>query len=339
MAVNSVAIMVQKLDYVQLDEPHQTAVDNYCVFAGFFEYYTSLVELFMILFVIHGLYQNVIKQKPKKYLEVIYLCVATLVPLVIACVPFFGITYGKSGPWCWIKDRTEDCERNDFGTALQFVLWYLPLIIAMILTLIASIFTCYKVRKGIENHWQGPYDPELSVHRGRLRKVFKIMLTYMPVCYLLINLCGLPNALYWAFATEPWYPLWLISGLCPPLRGAFFAIPYLFHTETRRQIKKINISAAIKQKLFKKHKITAYPAKECAFSDSLTFPAAADTTVERLKIYRNPSLRQTLSQSLEGTYKIDDSHNTTTTTASKEVDLPSIKIPSNIENGPANDTS
>lgn len=293
-AINSIAIIAQKVDYFEPNAQQQNIIDKYCIFSGFFELYTSLVELLILLCITHGLYHSVIKQKPKKYLEGIYVSISLLLPLIVACIPFFGrgITYGKSGPWCWIRERDSECEPYLFGIVLQFAIWYVPLVVITIVILSAYVATLCKLRNGIENHWQGPYDPEVLVHRGRLRKVVKIMLSYLPVLYLLVNLFSLPNAIYWAIGERPIFALWVLHGILPPLRGALFAIPYLFHTDTRRQLNKISLRAAVTQRLTRKKQIiTAYPAKECAFSDSLTFPATADTTIERQKPYRNPSLR------------------------------------------------
>lgn len=295
-AINSLVIAIQKLDYAT----RSTELDKYCIFAGFLEYYTSQVELIGLVCITHGLYRTVFKQKPKKYLEFTYIALSVLGPILLACIPIFGhsgnVTYGKSGPWCWIEDRFDNCDKNYFGIALQFILWYTPLLIVTVITVIVYVVMFCKVHKSIESHWQGPYDPELSLHKGRLRKVVKILLAYIPLLYLVINLFSLPNAIQWAIADEPLFPLWVFHGVFPPLRGALFALPYLFHTDTRQQIKQISVRATIKQYFMRNKAITSYPAKECNFSDSLTFPGAAETTYERNKPYRNPSLRLQLSQ-------------------------------------------
>ena len=290
-AINSIAIIAQKVDYFDPNTQQEGIIDKYCIFSGFFELYTSLVELLILLCITHGLYHSVIKQKPKKYLEGIYVSISLLLPLVIACIPFFGLSYGKSGPWCWIRERDSECDPYLFGIILQFAIWYIPLVAITIIILSAYVATLCKLRNGIENHWQGPYDPEVLVQRGRLRKVVKIMLAYLPVLYLVVNLFSLPNAIYWAIGERPIFALWVLHAILPPLRGALFAIPYLFHTDTRRQLNKISLRAAVTQRLSRKQQINSYPAKECTFSDSLTFPATADTTIERNRVYRNPSLR------------------------------------------------
>lgn len=298
-AINSIAIIIQKVDYFEPNETQANILDKYCIFVGFFELYTSLVELLSLLCITHGVYRCIIKQKPKKYLEGIYITASLLTPLLIVCVPFFGrqVTYGKSGPWCWIQERDQECTKNVFGIILQFTIWYIPLIVVTAITSIVYVSMLYSVRRSLENHWQGPYDPELFLHKGRLRKIVKIMLAYLPVLYLIVNLFSLPNAIYWAIGEKPIFALWVLHGVLPPLRGALFAIPYLFHTDTRRQIKQLNIRAAIKQQFVNNtHAISNYPAKECNFTDSLNFPASAETTYEHTRPYNNPSLRFQLSK-------------------------------------------
>ena len=289
-AINSIAIIIQKVDYFEPNDDQSYILDKYCIFAGFFELFTSLVELMSLLCITHGLYHSVIKQKPKKYFEAIYITLSLIIPSLLCCVPFFGEAYGKTGPWCWIRERDEYCQPYLFGIILQFSLWYVPLVLVTMVVSCVSVTTLYKVHKSIENRWQGPYDPEVYVHRGRLKKVVKIMLAYLPILYLLVNLFSLPNAIYWAIGDTPLIGLWVLHAVFPPLRGALFALPYLFHTETRRQISKINIMAAIRRR-FNRKVVTAYPVKQCNFSDSLPFPSTGDTTIDRQTLpYRNPSL-------------------------------------------------
>ena len=288
-AINSIAIMVQKVDYFDPNNHQSNILDRYCIFAGFFELFTSLIELISLLCITHGLYRSVIKQKPKKYFEAIYIGLSILIPSLVCCIPFFGESYGRTGPWCWIRERDEDCNPYHLGIILQFSLWYVPLVLVTMVVSCVSVATLYRVHKSIESRWQGPYDPEVYVHRGRLKKVVKIMLAYLPILYLIVNLFSLPNAIYWAIGDTPLIGLWALHAIFPPLRGALFALPYLFHTETRRQISKINILAAIKRR-FNRKVVTTYPAKQCAFTDSLPFPSTGDNTLERARPYRNPSL-------------------------------------------------
>lgn len=291
-AINSGTIMLQKVDYFTPNSYQEDILDKYCIFIGFCEYYTSMVQLTSLICVTHGLYHCIIKQKPKKYLEVSYITISILAPLLIACVPFFGpgTSYGKSGPWCWIKDRNEECNKNYFGISLQYILWYFPVIAVTILILLVYVCMVSRVRQRLENHWQGPYDPELFLHKGKLKKVVKMMLAYLPIGFILVNLFSLPNTIHWTIADSPILVLWLIHGVIPPLRGTLFAIPYLFHTDTRRQIKQMKIKATIKEYFTRKSTVSNYPAKQCNFSDSLTFPVEADTTYERHRPYRNLSL-------------------------------------------------
>ena len=289
-AINSVAIIAQKVDYFTPSEQQSDILDKYCIFAGCFEFFTSIVQLISLVGITHGLYHSVIKERPKKFFEAVYISLSLLVPSILCCIPFFGISYGKSGPWCWIRERDSNCQPFYLGIVLQFSLWYTPLILVTIVVMCVSVATLYRVHKSYDSQWQGPYDPEVYVHRGRLKKVVKIMLAYLPILYLVVNLFSLPNAIYWSIGDSPILALWVFHAIFPPLRGALIALPYLFHNETRRQISKINIAAAIKRR-FKRKVVTTYPVKQCAFSDSLQFPSlGGDTTIERQKHYRNPSL-------------------------------------------------
>lgn len=297
IAINSVAIAAQKVDYFTPNDMQATILERYCIFAGFLGQYTSLVELLSLLCITHGLYTSVIRQKPKKHLEAIYIGISLSVPFIISCIPFFGegTAYGKSGPWCWIREKNQDdCSRYLFGIILQFSVWYVPLVLVAVVVICVYITTLYKIRKTIAAQWTGPYDPEVFVQKGRLRKVVKLLLAYLPVLYLIMNLFSLPNAIHWAIVDTPLYPLWVIHAIFPPMKGILFALPYLFHTDTRRLLKGGKIRDAVRERFVRKPVVRAYPCKQPMFTDSQTFPSAPDTTLQREGVYRNPSLSQAL---------------------------------------------
>ena len=284
-AVNSLAIILQRVDYFI----QNNATEQYCVFAGLFELYTSLVELMALACISHSL-SCMIKWRKEQphYLEAVYIVICLLLPALIVWPPFITQSYGKSGPWCWIRERDQACQRDITGIAFQFGLWYLPLFIVSTMVTIAYLYTIMKTRKRTRanSNWRGPYNPEATSQKGQLSKTVKSMLAYMPVFYLLVNIAALPNSIHWAAANEPQLFLWIIAAVFPPLRGALIALPFLFRKETRKILNRPQIKAAMTDN----NNATPYPARQSRFSDSLPFPDSGDSTLDRQKAYRNPSV-------------------------------------------------
>lgn len=308
-AANSLAIVIQKVDYFVQNE----ATEVYCLFAGCFELYTSLIELLGLACISHSLSYIVrMKREHTRYLEAAYIIICLVVPALLSWPPFLTHSYGKSGPWCWIRERNEICERDIAGIALQFGLWYLPLLLVSTIVTFTYLYIILKTRRrASENsNWRGPNHPDTDTQKGQLSKMVKFILAYMPFLYLLVNLFSLPNSIHWAIADEPLLVLWAIAAVLPPLRGALFSLPYLFRKETRKVLSRPQIRAAIKDEIV----ATPYPAKQAMFSDSLLFQDGGDSTIDRQKPYRNPSVSFVESNN----HKTGNQHETTNSKPSKK---------------------
>lgn len=287
-ALNSLAIASQKVDYFV----QNNATESYCVFAGFFSQYTSQVELLAVIGLVLGLYVNVFSKKLRKRVEVLSVISVLVIPALVSWLPFIDNSYGKTGPWCWIRERELDCNIHVLGQVLQYLLWYLPLLVAITVVLCVYFLAYHKLRQSIKGTWARPYDPEVQLTRGQLRKNVRLLLTYIPLLYLLFTLFALPNAIYWSFGSEPILALWVIQAVVLPLRGALFAIPYIFNKHTRKKISQTKLRVLDNQVSKRANSVNPYPAVASNFSDSLRFALKEDCTLERNKVYRNPSLSQ-----------------------------------------------
>ena len=291
-AANSLSIVIQKVDYFIENE----ATEWYCLFAGCFELYTSLMELFALACISHSLSYIIRNRKEHtRYLEAFYIIICLVFPALLSWPPFLTKSYGKSGPWCWIRERNTVCQRDIPGIALQFGLWYLPLMLVSTTVTFVYLHIIFKTRRRTreQSHWKGPYHPDAVIQKGQLSKLVKFMMAYMPFLYLLVNLFSLPNSIHWAIADAPLFPLWVMAAVLPPLRGALFALPYLFRKETCKVLSRPQIKAAITHPKV----VAPYPARQAHFSDSLTFPDGGDSTIDRQKPYRNPSVSYVESSS------------------------------------------
>ena len=176
------------------------------------------------------------------------------------------------------------------GVVLQYLLWYLPLLTVVTIVLSVYLYAYLKIRKIIRRTYARPYDPEVQLIREQLRKHQKQWLTYIPLLYLMFTLLALPNAIHRSFNDEPSIALWTIQAVTVPLRGAMFAIPYLFNKHTRNKIIQTKLCMRISHGSKKAPVVNPYPAMDARFSDSLYYAHKDNNTLERENVYRNPSL-------------------------------------------------
>ena len=285
-ALNSLSIVTQKVDYFGAN----SATEVYCVIAGFISQYTSLVELLAVLGLVLGLYVNIFHRKLRRRVEVLCVLLVLMIPALVSWVPFINLSYGSSGPWCWIREKEQNCERYVMGLVLQYLLWYLPLFTVVITVLCMYSCAYYKLRKIIKGTYARPYDPEVQLTREQLQKHKKQWLLYIPLLYLVFTLLALPNAIHRVFKDEPRLELWLIQAVTVPLRGALFAIPYILNKHTRNKISRTKLWVRNSHGSKKGRAVNPYPAMDANFSDSLYYAHKDDNTLERENVYRNPSL-------------------------------------------------
>ena len=68
--------------------------------------------------------------------EVVFLPVAFVIPVLFDWIPFTTSSYGSTGPWCWIHNIEEKCTIHRAGLA---VLWTVPFVLVASLTIVFFI--------------------------------------------------------------------------------------------------------------------------------------------------------------------------------------------------------
>ena len=79
--------------------------------------------------------------KNYKKLELVYITCSTLIPTIMASIPYITHSYGRSGAWCWIQDWNKNCPSDIFeaGNVETFALWYGPAFFILLLDSIAMV--------------------------------------------------------------------------------------------------------------------------------------------------------------------------------------------------------
>ena len=173
------------------------------------------------------------KKKRPPRLEGLYCAIVVFGSLVVAFIPLFCLLggvqcygYDPVGQWCWISGKDENCSRIAAGLALQIVLYYIPTISAVLLsvgTVVHIITLCCNKKQ---------FCPRILALLPDQQDVGftcpLIILTCYLICFSLINVIslgirfhGLPNKADTIVLTTL-YSLW---GLIPAI-FVFFLLVY-----------------------------------------------------------------------------------------------------------------
>lgn len=110
-----------------------------CIAVGFLSQYGSWVLLLYIYWVISQLLLLSVCHVSTKKAEPFIVLLPVLLPIPISCIPFIHNLYGSAGAWCWIVTATADCEKVYAGQIEQFVLWYGPMFLASLGSVIVTL--------------------------------------------------------------------------------------------------------------------------------------------------------------------------------------------------------
>ena len=217
--------------------------EPYCYFGGWFNHYTSILELLAVWCISFNIFVNAVFQKRTNRLEVAYVILPLVLPLTYMWILMWKQAYSAEGPFCGIRFINEDCSKYAPGYWLVFGTWYIPLYTSLGLILI--MYIAVGLRVWHEAHkWHGKYDP-ITVQRKALLKDEVRPLIWYPIIYMIINVFSLISQIYnAAHPDNSNLALWYLRALTSPIRGAFIALVYALDKETRKHLRWINIKAA-----------------------------------------------------------------------------------------------
>ena len=184
--------------------------------------FTTWVILHLFCFSV--LYKNI------QWLEVVFIGISISFPLTFLWIPFLQDSYGQAGPWCWIKNWSDDCVANKptIGIAEQFGIWFGPAITCSILDSIAILVMIYFLVCFKQTASQ-----ELSpiLHGDQRKKALKELLPLLayPIIFCILLLPPLANRIYGALANVTSSNLILVSAVFIPLQSFCAGSALLIH--------------------------------------------------------------------------------------------------------------
>ena len=208
--------------------PHQ---HDFCIAVGFLDQYTGSVQLCFTLgitaFLFYKTYTGcrggirLLKCMENRYcnlvLELLFVVLSFLTPLVFDWIPFVLVPYGETGPWCWIESLASKCKLKNQAFWEQMMLWYVPfglvalcsflLILAMIMVFI----------------WMH-YHKVIQVRIGEIIKEQCLLLGFL-VVFCILWLIEVVTRLT-LYHNESTYGLWVIYALSTPLSGVIIPIGF-----------------------------------------------------------------------------------------------------------------
>ena len=274
----TVAVMIKSLSWVaqkvhfelanQYDITSNTT-DRFCSLAGYFTLTTSWFELMAVACLTTNLFLHAVVTRSKGYLELVYLPTIFMVPFLFTWIPFLNGAFGQAGSWCWIREKTDNCERFTIAIYFRFVLWYIPLNIILFILVVIYIIITYKISKR-NKRWDGNFDPMMRKRRLKMQKDVRPLIWY-PLIYFLLHLIPLASRITDAVNSTPFYPLWIIYAITVPLQGGFIAIAFTLDIKTLRRLRRQTFTGTVRgitQTNFVEDYPTEHESEERWYGDS-----------------------------------------------------------------------
>jgi len=233
------------------------SIHDYCVFAGFLEQVMGNWVPVAITCIMVDVFVRVVFEKQTERFEIVYILIIFVSPILYSWIPFIQVAYGPAGAWCWIRDVDFDCNNFPFGTALRFVMYWIPLYILMPILVVLLIIVIIILRKQ-QKQFTGNLNPESTELKKRMRKEV-IPLLYYPIIFLLLNIPPFFNRIVNAFQSEPVLALWILSAISLPFQGVVITLAFALDPETRRKMTIPHILAATRHFFGKDIRMEEYP--------------------------------------------------------------------------------
>ena len=256
--LNSLSVVLRVQRVAALGGRRHDSLHPLCVFTSFVDQTTSWSALIAICCITCSLLLNVLLLRSVEMLEKVYVALIFVVPLSFNWIPFIKESYGEAGAWCWIRSEDKNCNTLQFAHTLQFVLWYVPLYVVLVVLFVVYIFIVCRVRR-LRRHWDGKFDPSIKANRKKMFKEFRPLIWY-PFIYLVLVILPTINRIHGAFSSEPSLTLWVLHALFSPLRGGFIALAYSLDGQTVRRMWVSSIVCLPFRQRGTTHNVTEYPA-------------------------------------------------------------------------------
>lgn len=232
----NLGIMVHRVDYNNQKSEFYT---RFCVFGGYVDQSSNWMLLIAIGAIIAHSSLIIFFDKSTEKYEAVYIVAIFVFPLLFSWIPFVNDSYGRAGAWCWI--RSEDrgtCAPYNFGSWLQFSLWFIPLYVIMLVLIILYVVILVKLFHTDKKQTKNQADV--------IRKKDLLPLIAYPLIYFLLNIFPFINRAYNFKSNEPNLVLWYFAALANPSTGAWIALAFTLDPGTRKRLTYAQLQAAVR---------------------------------------------------------------------------------------------
>ena len=208
-----------------------------CVVEGFLLTYTTWLKLlFLTCLMLHLFLHVCCFVKYRRRLEVMYIVVPILAPLLVSFIPFIHHSYGIAGAWCWIKGWYHNCpaENYNLGIWFQYGVFYVPVLagqlitIALLISAVSVIVTMVRMTIERMNSERRP----LLNQQHQIKNVYSevIPLVPYPIIFLCLLIPPFVNRIINQTSDTANYGAFIASAISIPCWGLFSGITSLVHT-------------------------------------------------------------------------------------------------------------
>ena len=218
-----------------------------CVVEGFLLTYTTWLKLlFLACLMLHLFLCVCCSVERRKWLEVMFIVVPILAPLLVSFIPFIHHSYGIAGAWCWIKNWYNNCpaDNYDWGIGFQYGVFYVPVLagqlitIALLISVVSVIVTKLRMNNERMNSERMNSERMNSERRPLLNQQRQIKYLYLeviplvpyPIIFLCLLIPAFVNRIINQTSDTANYGAFIASAISIPCWGLFSGITSLVHT-------------------------------------------------------------------------------------------------------------
>ena len=202
---------------------------NACESTAFLLEYLVWIKLFFTTCLLF-LFFLIVHLKGFKKLEIGYVLISTLFPLLYTWIPFIRNSFGVSGTWCWIRDWKDDCTTEQYLQGIIELLYgpyfiFLAMIVVAVVVIMNVSTRRYKY-KTPENEplVETPeHNPTKTAIKGSLP-----LLAY-PIIFIVLALFPLINRVYGPIRYNDTFGLALAYSITESSWGFFAGLALIIH--------------------------------------------------------------------------------------------------------------
>ena len=285
-ALNTLSMLTEATVYYQQTE----AFDIYCYVSAYFQQVAGWAQVLAVTCITIELLLKVFLklQTNRLWLEIIFIIVIFVVPLLFNWIPFINNTFGKSGPWCWIRIQNENCTGEDsIGVVLSLTLWYAtvyPLLLILSFAYVTVLISIWYQKY----RYEGVFDPERQIRRNMMLSEVRPLLWY-PLIFFLIEFFPLLNRLHEIISpTNDTTFFWWLHAIVVPLEGGGIALAYALDPETRKRLRWSIIKMYLIECFNRRGNIDEYDFESNGMTDSLLSETKSLSTTKSYTQNANP---------------------------------------------------